>query len=568
MNHIQRIRTMCPMSCHPTLCGMLVEIEDGKLLRITGDKDNPDSQGFLCVRGQASREVIDNPQRLLHPLMRDRRTEDAWREASWEEVLERIGTRMQAVGREAVGLWSGHGASANNYGTRIGGQLLRRFANLYGSQWWSGAIICWGLGAFGLGLTGVLETNTKEDMGQHADLIVLWGANLASQPNTSRHLIAAKRRGAYVITVDVRDTEAAAQSDEVLQLRPGTDTALALALMHVIIAAGLYDRAFVAQHTVGFEALQTHVQPYTPEWAAGITGIPAERIVALARRYATTRPAMIVLGGSSMHKGANSWHAGRAIACLPALTGNLGIPGGGFGPRHGSSTHGQGLADIAANERRPPGDYIPSQMASMTEAFLAGRIQVLLLFGTNLMSSFADTNAMAAGLARVGLVVSHDLFMNDTARRFADIVLPEHSLAGGTRLQDDEHASVPHGTGPRGPRRNPFADMDYPGSGRPPWPDRLFPLANGRSHDRCAARSSGDRARHRGSATRPGWDWGAAHLACGASGSALLDPFRKSGVLCAACGGTRHAAFTSVYGLARHGAGPGAGPGAHADALP
>ena len=102
-----------------------------------------------------------------------------------------------------------------------------------------------------------------------------------------------------MITVDVRDTEAAAQSDEVLHLRPGTDTALALALMHVIIAAGLYDRTFVAQHTVGFEALQTHVQPYTPEWAAGITGIPAERIVALARRYATTRPAMTVLGGVS-----------------------------------------------------------------------------------------------------------------------------------------------------------------------------------------------------------------------------------------------------------------------------
>jgi anaerobic selenocysteine-containing dehydrogenase len=261
-------------------------------------------------------------------------------------------------------------------------------------------------------------------MGQYADLIVLWGANLASQPNTSRHLIAAKRRGAYVITVDVRETEAAAQSDEVLLLRPGTDTALALALMRVIIAEGLYDRAFVAQHTVGFDALQTHVQSSTPEWAAGITGIPAERIVALARRYATTRPAMIVLGGSSMHKGVNSWQAGRAIACLPALTGNLGIPGGGFGPRHGSSSHGQALANIAADDRRLPGDYIPSQMARMTEAFLAGRIQVLLLFGTNFISSFADSNALAAGLARVGLVISHDLFMNDTTRRFADIVLP------------------------------------------------------------------------------------------------------------------------------------------------
>ena len=274
MHKRKQIRTMCPMSCHPTLCGMLVEVEDGRLLRVTGDKDNPDSQGFLCVRGQAAREVIDNPQRLLHPLIRDQRTEDAWREASWDEVLDTMVARMQAAGREAVGLWSGHGVSTTNYGTRIGGALLRRLANIYGCQWWSPAIICWGLGAFGLGLTGVLETNTKEDMGQHADLIVLWGANLASQPNTSRHLMAAKRRGAYVITVDVRYTEATAQADDVFIVRPGTDTALALALMHVIITEGLYDREFVAQHTVGFEALSAHVQPYSPAWAAPITGSP------------------------------------------------------------------------------------------------------------------------------------------------------------------------------------------------------------------------------------------------------------------------------------------------------
>lgn len=423
-NGRQRIRTMCPMNCHPTLCGMLVEVEHGKLLHVMGDKENPDSQGFLCVRGQASHEIIENPQRLLRPLMRDRRTEDAWREASWDEVLERIATRMQAVGREAVGVWSGHGAAATNYGTRIGGQLLRRFANLYGCQWWSGAIICWGLGGFGLGLTGVLETNTKEDMGQHANLIVLWGANLASQPNTSRHLLAAKRRGAYVVTVDVRDTEAAAQSDDVYIIRPGTDTALALALIHVIITEDLYDKAFVADYTVGWHELRAHVQSHTPAWAAQVTGLDAERIVALARRYATSRPAMILVGGSSMHKGANSWQAARAVACLPGLTGNLGIQGGGLGPRHGASSHGQGLANIAAEDQRPPGAYIPSQMPRITEAFLDGRIQVQLTFGANMLSSFADNNALAAGLSRVGLVVSHDLFMNDTSRRFADIILP------------------------------------------------------------------------------------------------------------------------------------------------
>jgi anaerobic selenocysteine-containing dehydrogenase len=420
----QVIRTMCPMSCHPTLCGMLVEVENGHLMKISGDHENPDSQGFLCVRGQASREIIGNPKRLLHPLMRTRRTDEAWREATWDEALDLIVTRMQAVGREAVGIWSGHGNSATNYGTRIGGQLMRRFAHLYGCQQWNPTMICWGLGAFGLGLTGIIETNTKEDMGQHADLIILWGANLTSQPNTGRYLIAAKRRGAYVVTIDVRDTEAAAQSDEVLRIRPGTDAALALAMVHVIIGEELYDRDFVAQHTVGFEELAAHVKTYTPRWAANITGIPVAQIVALARRYAATRPSMILVGSSSMHKGANGWQGGRAVACLPALTGHLGIPGGGLGPRHGSTSHGQALTSIVPSTDRPPGTYIPNQMSRMLEALIDGRVRTMLLFGTDMLSSFADAERLAAGLAQTDLIVCHDLFMNGTARRFADVVLP------------------------------------------------------------------------------------------------------------------------------------------------
>jgi anaerobic selenocysteine-containing dehydrogenase len=410
---------------------MLVEVEDGRLLGVSGDKDNPDSRGFLCVRGQASREIIGNPARLLHPLIRVRQSrtgarslDDPWREASWDEALDLIASAMQAAGREAVGTWSGHGLFANNYGTRINSHLLRRFANLYGCQWWNPTMICWGLGAFGLGLTGVLETNTKEDMGQHASLIVLWGANLASQPNTGRHLAAARRRGAYVVTIDVRETEAAAQSDEVLVLRPGSDAALALAMLHVIVAEGRHDWEFVARHTVGFDALAAHVEAHPPSWAAEITGIPAERITALARRYATTKPAMIVLGGSSMHKGANGWQGARAVACLPALTGNLGVRGGGFGPRHGSATHGQALASIVASDRRPPGDWVPNQMSRITEALLARRVRVLLLFGTDMLSSFAEAERVAEGLAGADLIVSYDLFLNDTARRFADVVLP------------------------------------------------------------------------------------------------------------------------------------------------
>ena len=421
------MRTMCPMNCHPTLCGMLVDVEDGKLVGVAGDPENPDSRGFLCVRGQASREIIGNPERLLYPLVRERRGVNAWRRASWDEALDRIAERMRAAGPQAVGLWSGHGLAANNYGTRVASHLNRRFANLYGCQWWSGTIICWGLGAFGLGLTGILEASTKEDMGEHSRMIVLWGANLASQPNTAPHVVAARRRGAYVVTIDVRETESARHSDETIRIRPGTDAALALGMMHVIVAEGLHDREFVANHTVGFEALVEHLASHTPEWAAQVTGVEPERIRSLARRYATTKPAMILVGGSSMHKGSNGWQGARAASCLPALTGDLGRPGAGLGVRHGASTHGQALTDITLPERRPPGVYVPNQMSRITEALLDRRLRVILLLGTNMLSSFAEADQVAAGLARQDLVVSYDLFMNETTRRSADVVLPATS---------------------------------------------------------------------------------------------------------------------------------------------
>jgi anaerobic selenocysteine-containing dehydrogenase len=446
---------MCPMNCHPTLCGMLAEVADGKLVSVAGDPDNPDSRGFLCVRGKASREILGNPRRLLRPRVRaraERGNDAAWRETSWDEALDRIAEGMRAAGREATGLWSGHGAFATNYGTRINSHLLRRFANLWGCQWWNPTMICWGLGATGAALTGALETHTKEDMGEHAELILLWGASLASQPNTAPHLKAAQRRGAGVVTIDVRHTETAAQSDDVFLIRPGSDAALALAVMHVIIGEGLYDRGFVERHTTGFEALAAHVAPLTPGWAAPHTGIAAARIEALARRYAAARPAMIVLGGSSMHKDAHGWQGARAVTCLPALTGNLGVPGGGLGPRHGGRSHGQGLNDITCPERRPPGRDIPAQMPRVTEALRDGRLQAMLLFGTDMLSSYADTGAVAEGLARAGLVVSHELFMNDTARRAADVVLPGTcwleelgAKATNTHLYLMERALAPEG---------------------------------------------------------------------------------------------------------------------------
>ncbi|MGO9829837.1 MAG: molybdopterin-dependent oxidoreductase [Myxococcaceae bacterium] len=417
------VRTMCPMNCHPTLCGMLVDLDEGgRVTAVRGDPDNPDSRGFLCQRGHASREIIDNPDRLLHPLRRSQRS-GAWRRTSWEDALDTVAETARKVGPASVGAWAGHGLFANSYGTRLQAELLRRFANLAGWQTWSPSMVCWGLGGFGLGLTGVLRVHTPEDMAAHAALVLLWGANLASQPTTAPHLQAARRRGAAVVTLDVRRTEASALSDETVLLRPGTDAALALGLMSVIVSEGLQDRAFVAANTVGFEALRVHLARHDAAWAAGVTGVPVEQIVSLARRYATSRPAMILMGGSSMHKGAHGWEPGRAIACLPALTGNLGVPGGGMGPRHGARAHGQMLGDIAG-QPAPAAPSIPSQMPRVTEGLEERRVRALLLFGTDMLSSYADASRVKAALGKLELLVSHDLFWNGTSRQQADLVLP------------------------------------------------------------------------------------------------------------------------------------------------
>lgn len=421
---VATFKTMCPMNCHPTLCGMTVTVDEGHQVAIAGDETNPDSQGFLCMRGKAAHEIVGNDRRLLSPRVRRTRGVDEWSETSWDAALDQIADHMRMVGRERVGFWQGHGNWANDYAFGLKRAQMDRFANLYGCQFWNPAMICWGLGAFGVGITGAIETSTKEDLGDNSELVILWGANTVSQANTLRHVEIAKRRGARIVVVDVRRTEASALADEVILVKPGTDAALALAMMHVIVADAAWDAPFVRDHTVGFEALKRHLAPLTPEWGAAQTGVASKRIVALARTYAATRPAMIVLGGSSLHKGTNTWQAARAISCLPALTGNFGRPGGGIGPRHGGRSHGVGFADLSAADRRVPGDYIPNQMEAIIEALETGAVKVLVSIGSNFLSSFPDTNRVRAALAKAELVVAYDIFANQTIREAADIVLP------------------------------------------------------------------------------------------------------------------------------------------------
>jgi anaerobic selenocysteine-containing dehydrogenase len=412
------------MNCHPTLCGMSVTTVDGKFASIEGDATNPDSKGFLCMRGKSAHQIVDNERRLLKPLTREQRGSDDWSETSWDAALDVIAEHMKRVGPQAVGFWQGHGNFANDYAFGLKRSQMDRFANLYGCQYWNPAMICWGMGGFGLGLTGALETSTKEDLSANSELVIIWGANTVSQASTLQHVDIAKRRGARIVVIDVRKTEASALADEFILVRPGSDAALALAMMHVILAEDIWNADFVAKNTVGFESLKTHVQPMTPEWGEAQTGAPAATIADLARRYAATTAAMIVMGGSSMHKGENVWNAARAISCLPALNGSFGQPGGGIGPRHGGRSHGAGFVDLSAHDRRKPGEYIPNQMEAIIEALESGALKVFVAIGSNVLSSFPDTNRVRAAFAKADLVISYDIFQNQMIREVADIVLP------------------------------------------------------------------------------------------------------------------------------------------------
>ena len=417
----RQITTMCPMNCLPTQCGMTVEVEDNKLLTLKGDPQNPDSRGFLCIRGRATREIFDNEKRLLHPLRRvGARGEDRWEACSWEEAYDMLVGAIKQTQPERVGLWRGHGVGT----TGVLSTLLTRFGLVSGFQHWVSAIVCWAMGGYGLGLTGLLETSTNEDMAANSQTILFWGSTLSSQPGIAPHLIEARKRGAYVVHIDTRRTEMSRHADEVILLQPGSDAALALAMAHVIIREGLTDQSFIAAHTLGFAELSEHIGQYTPEWASTVTGVEPERIRTLARRYAQATPSMIVLGGSSMFKHQHGWEASRAIACLPALIGQLGFAGAGMGQRHGATTHSTGYANVLPDIVRQEENYIPSHMTSITEALKDGQLDVLLLLGSNILSSFSSANDIAQGLERVKLIVSYDLFMNASSRRCADLILP------------------------------------------------------------------------------------------------------------------------------------------------
>src|SRR5438477_8725351 len=321
--------TVCALDC-PDACSMLVTVEDGKATRLRGNPEHPVTRGFLCGKVAQYLDREYSPDRLLYPQMRiGAKGEGRFERITWDVALDTIAARLRSTvdefGSEAILPYS----YAGTMGFLNGAGMDRRFFHRLGASRLD-RTICSSAGGAGLTAALGVRYGTEPEQFRHCRLILAWGANILG---TNVHLwpfiMEARRNGAKLYTIDPNRNRTGAASDKHFFINPGSDTALALAMMHVIIGEGLHDADYVERHTNGFAELRERVLAWTPQRAAELTGIAAGEIVQLAREYATTRPAVIRLnyGVQRSERGAT---AVRTIALLPALIGSWKETGGGL----------------------------------------------------------------------------------------------------------------------------------------------------------------------------------------------------------------------------------------------
>ena len=425
--------------CHGG-CSTLLHVRDGKIVRIEGDPTGPLNHGRLCPMGHASLELVRSPARLTHPLIRaGGRGEGKWRRASWDEAYDHICREIRKIwdryGREGIAIGTGTGRHHMHW--------VPRFANMMGTP---------NSGNPGMAQCLFPRINVMNlTYGQLAwcdyrgermpGSLLFWGHNpLTSSPDgeVCFQVLDALKTRPKMIVVDPRRTWLAKQADVFLQLRPGTDDALALAMLNCVIAERLYDREFVQKWTHGFDQLAERVRTHTPEWAEPITWVPAEKIRAAARLWAQAQPGALEWGCAIEHT-PNSVQTVRAISLLPALTGSVDVPGGWcFGMR--------GLApfpflpEVLPEEQRKkrlgadrfkllsgPGHRVPSaHMPSVFKSMRTGEpywTKGFLVFGNNPLSTYGDSRLVRESLAKLDFLMIADLFMTPSCE-LADVVLP------------------------------------------------------------------------------------------------------------------------------------------------
>lgn len=429
--HITRIvRGACPHDC-PDTCATLTEVRDGRAVRFGADPAHPFTGGWLCAKVRPYLDRVYAPDRLRFPLRRvGPKGSGQFARISWEEALAETSDRWQGILRESGGAAILPYSYSGTLGLVQLGVCNTRLWNRMGASGLDRAICGAAAEAAVRATYGARWAPDPTDL-LASKLILLWGHNPAS---TSPHLMPilreAQRRGATVVVIDPRRTLTARSADEHLQPRPATDGALALGLMHVLFAEGLADVDWLAAHTIGWEELRERVAAYPPERVAAITGVPAERILALARRYGTTKPALLKFSDGVQRHG-NGGQTVRALLCLPAVVGQVGVRGGGL--CYTTSDYVRWDAEAVGHASDPACPPTP-RVVNMNRlgAALTGEvgdppIRSLYVFCANPVASTPNAGLVARGLARDDLfTVVHDLFLTDTAR-YADIVLPATS---------------------------------------------------------------------------------------------------------------------------------------------
>src|SRR5436190_16331551 len=435
----QIIRAVCPHDC-PDTCAMLVELDgSGRAVRVKGDPDNPYTHGGLCVKVANYEKRTYHKDRLLYPMKRaSHKGEGKFVRISWDEALETIAPRLEAIAEQNPQSILPY-SYAGTMGLLQGGSMDRRFFHRLGASLLD-RTICSTAGMFGMRYTVGASVGTNPETVDQAKSILIWGSNvITSNIHLWRYILKARSHGAKIVTIDPLRTRTGEQSDEHIPIMPGTDGALALGMMHIILRDGLHDEDYIERHTLGIEELRTRVLEYTPARVSEITGIPAASIERLTEEYATASPQFIRLNyGLQRHAGGAM--AVRNIFCLPALVGAWRHPGGGAL----LSSSGFFKYNTPALERPDliQGNPRTINMSQLGEALTKAEppVQALVVYNSNPAAVAPNQQQVLAGFRRDDLftvVLEH--FQTDTAD-YADIVLP-----ATTQLEHfDVHRSYGH----------------------------------------------------------------------------------------------------------------------------
>ena len=418
----------CPHDC-PDTCSLVTTVANGVALKVQGNPAHPHTDGVLCTKVSRYTERTYHPERLLHPLKRvGPKGSGQFEQVSWDAALADIAARLGAIAArdpQAILPYS----YAGTMGLVQGESMDRRFFHRLGASLLD-RTICASAGAEGLVQTLGGKVGMKVEHFAEAQLILVWGSNsIASNLHFWRYAQQAKRNGARLVCIDPRKTETADKCHEHIALLPGTDAALALALVHELVTHDWLDHDYIAQHTLGWDALRARALQWSPERAAVVCGIPAEQIRTLARDYGTTQPAAIRLN-YGMQRARGGGNATRAVACLPALTGAWRHRAGGML----LSSSGHFPVDRAALQRP---DLVPGplprtiNMSTIGDDLLRAaspefgpRIDAVVVYNSNPVAVAPESAKVVAGFAREDLftvVLEH--FQTDTVD-YADYVLP------------------------------------------------------------------------------------------------------------------------------------------------